>query len=91
MSLIDEIFDESELLSDDDKAALAAEERGEAYEPEPEPPPEVVEKNRELSEAEQEAAWRADERRRFSQEIEAATSQQRALGSWEPRARPSPR
>ena len=80
MSFIDEMFEESELLSDDDKAALAAEERGEAYEaPEPQAPPEMVEKNRELESelaAERERVWRLDERRRASQEIETVTRQQ---------------
>jgi hypothetical protein len=77
MSFIDEMFEESELLSDDDKAALRAEERGEAYEEEPEAPPEMVEKNRELERelaAERERVWRLDERRRVSEEIEAATA-----------------
>jgi hypothetical protein len=81
VSFIDEMFDESELLSDDDKAALAAEERGETYEePEPEPPPEIVERTRELESelaAERERVWRLDERRRAAEEIEAATGQQR--------------
>jgi hypothetical protein len=89
VSLIDEIFDESELLSDDDKAALAAEERGEAYEPEPEPPPEAIEKNRELSEAEQEAAWRADERMKAARETEEYASRQQP--PTEPPSRLGPR
>jgi hypothetical protein len=92
VSLIDEIFDESELLSDDDKAALAAEEAGVDYEPEPEPAPEMVEANsqreRELA-AEQEREWRLDERMKAARETEEYASRQQP--PTEPPSRLGPR
>jgi hypothetical protein len=87
-SFIEELIDENETLSDADREALAAEEAGVSYEPEPEAPPEMVEKNHELESelaAEQERNWRLDERRRISQEIEAATATRRE----EPRELPT--
>lgn len=55
--------DENDVLTDEDQAALAAEERGETYEPEPEAPPRLVEANHEELErelaAERERFWRA--------------------------------
>jgi hypothetical protein len=79
VSFIDEMFDESEVLSDEDKAALAAEERGETYEAEPETPPELVEEKRELSRQlaeERERFARLDERRIAREEAEAPSRQQ---------------
>ena len=52
--------DDNDVLTDEDKAALDAEERGETYEPEPEAPPELVEEKRELS------RQLAEERERFA-------------------------
>jgi hypothetical protein len=82
-SFIEELVDENEVLSDDDREALAAEERGETYEPEPETPPELVEEKRELSRqlaAERERFARADERRIAREEAEAASRQQEPSG-----------
>lgn len=79
MSFIDEMFDESELLNDEDKATLAVEERGETYEPEPEMPPELVEERRELASqlaAERERFARLDERRIAAEEAAAPSRTQ---------------
>jgi hypothetical protein len=74
VSFIDEMFDESELLSDDDKAALDAEERGETYEAQPAAPAELVREKEQLSRQlaeERERFVRLDERRRAAEEADA--------------------
>jgi hypothetical protein len=79
MSFIDEMVDESETLTDEDKAALDAEERGETYEPDPEMPPELVEERRELSRQlaeERERFARLDERRIAAEEAVAPSRPQ---------------
>jgi hypothetical protein len=84
VSFIDEMMvDESETLTDEDKAALDAEERGETYEPEPEVPLELVEEKRELARQlaeERERFARLDERRIAREEAEAPNRQQAPAG-----------
>jgi hypothetical protein len=69
--------DDNDALTDEDKVALDAEERGETYEPEPEPPPELVEEKQQLARqlaAERERFARLDERRIAAEEAAAASS-----------------
>jgi hypothetical protein len=71
--------DENDVLTDEDKAALDAEERGETYETEPEAPTEIVEEKRELSRqlaAERERFARLDERRIAAEEAAAPSRAQ---------------
>jgi hypothetical protein len=70
--LFDEMLDDSELLTDDDKAALDAEEHG--YEPEPQAALEAIERTRDLENqlaAERERVARLDERRIAAEEASA--------------------
>jgi hypothetical protein len=70
--LFDEMLDDSELLTDDDKAALDAEEHG--YEPEPQAAPGAIERTRDLENqlaAERERVARLDERRIAAEEASA--------------------
>jgi hypothetical protein len=79
----DDDVNDVDTLTDDDRAAYAAEARGETYEPESQPSPEVIEEKRELANqlaAERERFARLDERRIAAEEATAPSRQQEPQG-----------